>query len=140
MKATILDRVSEFSISGNVLMADAWALEKKRDFGLAVKRERRKLGLSQESLAERASLHRTYITDIERGARNISLETMCRLAVALQVSIESLLASEHRTPAFSTISVPVHAAPHAHSEPRPTAPANVPNPALSYRTSTRVSL
>ena len=44
-------------------------------------------GISQECLAERADLHRTYITDIERGARNLSLETMSRLAGALGLTI-----------------------------------------------------
>jgi CheY-like chemotaxis protein len=55
--------------------------------------------MSQEELAERASLHRTYITDIERGARNLSLETMCKLAVALGLSIEDLFSrAEIREP------------------------------------------
>ncbi|HZV36048.1 MAG TPA: response regulator [Verrucomicrobiae bacterium] len=64
--------------------------EQKKEFGAAVKSERIRLGLSQETLAERADLHRTYITDIERGARNLSLETIYKIAVALGVSIGSL--------------------------------------------------
>jgi CheY-like chemotaxis protein/plasmid maintenance system antidote protein VapI len=64
--------------------------EKKKEFGAAVKSERTRLGLSQETLAERANLHRTYITDIERGARNLSLETIYKLAGALSVPIEFL--------------------------------------------------
>jgi CheY-like chemotaxis protein/DNA-binding XRE family transcriptional regulator len=64
--------------------------EKKKEFGAAVKSERTRLGLSQETLAERADLHRTYITDIERGARNLSLETIYKLASALGVPIEFL--------------------------------------------------
>src|ERR1700722_17542273 len=66
--------------------------EKKKEFGAAVKSERTRLGLSQETLAERADLHRTYITDIERGARNLSLETIYKLAGALGVAIETLFA------------------------------------------------
>jgi CheY-like chemotaxis protein/DNA-binding XRE family transcriptional regulator len=66
------------------------ATEQKKEFGAAIKSERTRLGLSQESLAERADLHRTYITDIERGARNLSLETIYKLAGALGVSIETL--------------------------------------------------
>jgi CheY-like chemotaxis protein/plasmid maintenance system antidote protein VapI len=64
--------------------------EPKKHFGAAVRSERTRLGLSQEILAERASLHRTYITDIERGARNLSLETISKLSSALGVSIEAL--------------------------------------------------
>jgi CheY-like chemotaxis protein len=64
--------------------------DQKKEFGAAIKSERTRLGLSQETLAERADLHRTYITDIERGARNLSLETIHKLAGALGVPIESL--------------------------------------------------
>lgn len=66
------------------------AIEHKKEFGAAVKSERVRQGLSQETLAERADLHRTYITDIERGARNLSLETIYKIAAALGVSIGSL--------------------------------------------------
>jgi CheY-like chemotaxis protein/DNA-binding XRE family transcriptional regulator len=66
------------------------ASERKKDFGAAVRSERTRLKLSQEDLAERANLHRTYITDIERGARNLSLETICKLATALGLTIEAL--------------------------------------------------
>ncbi|MGN6643189.1 MAG: helix-turn-helix domain-containing protein, partial [Verrucomicrobiota bacterium] len=45
----------------------------KQTFGKSVKAWRSLLGLSQEKLAERAGLHRTYICDIENGARNVSL-------------------------------------------------------------------
>jgi len=44
------------------------------------------LGISQEALAERSSMHRTYICDVERGSRNVSLETIERLARALWIS------------------------------------------------------
>jgi transcriptional regulator with XRE-family HTH domain len=43
-------------------------------------------------LAERAGLHRTYIGDIERGARNLSLENIEKLSKALQISISDLFA------------------------------------------------
>jgi CheY-like chemotaxis protein/DNA-binding XRE family transcriptional regulator len=62
----------------------------KKSFGAAVRAHRLRLGFSQETLAERAELHRTYVTDIERGARNISLESISRLASALRLSISSL--------------------------------------------------
>jgi len=56
-------------------------------FGTAVKVWRKLLGISQEELAERSDLHRTYISDVERGARNLSLKSMEKLAEALHVSI-----------------------------------------------------
>jgi transcriptional regulator with XRE-family HTH domain len=64
----------------------------KERFGNAVRKRRQELGISQEELADRAELHRTYIGDIERGARNLSLENIEKLAKALEVSISSLFA------------------------------------------------
>lgn len=52
-------------------------------FGAAVKAKRDELALSQEELAERASLHRTYIGGIEQGRRNLSLLNIMKLAQAL---------------------------------------------------------
>gem|GEM_PF-4001460 len=46
--------------------------------------------MSQEALAERADLHRTYVSDIENGLRNISLENIHRIARALDVHVSSL--------------------------------------------------
>jgi CheY-like chemotaxis protein len=59
--------------------------------GASVRRLRSHLGISQEELAERADLHRTYIAGIEGGARNLTLKSIDRLARALQVSIAALL-------------------------------------------------
>lgn len=60
-------------------------------FGKTVKHCRSALGISQEELAWRAGLHRTYVTDIERGARNISLRSVASLAAALKVPMSRLL-------------------------------------------------
>ena len=59
-------------------------------FEKAIRRRRRELDFSQEELAERAELHRTYISDIERGERNPSLENIEKLAKALGISIARL--------------------------------------------------
>ena len=48
-----------------------------------VRRFRERLGLSQESLAEKADLHWTYVSGVERGRYNISLASLVRLAKAL---------------------------------------------------------
>lgn len=64
----------------------------KRLFGSAVKGKRAELHISQEELADRAGLHRTYISDVERGARNLSLESIEKLATALELSVSGLFA------------------------------------------------
>ena len=61
-------------------------------FGQAVRKRRMELNLSQEALAERADLHRTYVADIERGVRNVSLRNIEKLARALDLSVSSLCA------------------------------------------------
>lgn len=60
-------------------------------FGENVKKYRRKLDISQEELADRAGLHRTYIGMIERAEKNITLVNMEKIATALQVKIEDLI-------------------------------------------------
>jgi transcriptional regulator with XRE-family HTH domain len=47
-------------------------------------------GLSQEELAERSSLHRTYVSSVERGRRNISLANIYSIADALGVDVRKL--------------------------------------------------
>src|SRR5438270_1542305 len=61
-------------------------------FGVAVRKKRVGLGISQEELADRAGLHRTYISDVERGVRNLSLESIEKLAHALELSVSGLFA------------------------------------------------
>ncbi len=59
-------------------------------FGLRLRALREKAGLSQEELAERAQVHRTYLSGIERGRRNPSLINLLRIAKALNLSISVL--------------------------------------------------
>jgi transcriptional regulator with XRE-family HTH domain len=59
-------------------------------FGFAVKTRREELGLTQEDLAELAGIHRTYLSDIERGTRNPSLINIERLAAALDCRMSEL--------------------------------------------------
>ncbi len=56
-----------------------------------LKQLRKAKGLSQEELAERASLDRTYISGVERGVRNITLESLELIICALDCSIETFL-------------------------------------------------
>ena len=62
----------------------------KKRFGLAIKNWRAKSDISQEELAWRAGLHRSYVADIERGARNASLQSIEKLAKAFEVSLSAL--------------------------------------------------
>jgi DNA-binding XRE family transcriptional regulator len=59
-------------------------------FGFAVKLRREELSLTQEDLAGKAGIHRTYLSDIERGSRNVSLINIERLAAALSLSLSEL--------------------------------------------------
>lgn len=56
-------------------------------FGFAVRARREELGLTQEEFAERARIHRTYVSDIERGSRNVSLVNIERVAAALALGL-----------------------------------------------------
>jgi transcriptional regulator with XRE-family HTH domain len=60
-------------------------------FGNRVRAERERLGVSQEELADRSGLHRTYIGGVERGERNLGLLNVLRLARALGLPPAALL-------------------------------------------------
>ncbi|MBE2199980.1 MAG: helix-turn-helix transcriptional regulator [Anaerolinea sp.] len=60
--------------------------DEKKQYGRAVRQRRHELGWSQEYLAAQASLHRTYVADIERGKRNVSLENIIKLTNALELT------------------------------------------------------
>lgn len=60
-------------------------------FGEALRKFRLDAGLSQEELAARADLHRTYVGDVERGERNVSLVNMVKLSEASGVKLSRVL-------------------------------------------------
>lgn len=60
-------------------------------FGQSVQQHRKALGLSQEQLADKAGVHRTYIGMIERAEKNITLCNMDKIAKALELDIKDLL-------------------------------------------------
>jgi transcriptional regulator with XRE-family HTH domain len=64
--------------------------------GRAIKTRREELGLSQEKLAERSKLHRTYISDVERGTRNITIVSLSRLLSALNLSLEEFFSEYYK--------------------------------------------
>ena len=62
-------------------------------FGRAIKEYRMKKGISQEELAELCGLHRTYISDVERGERNVSLVNIQKICNALEIRIYKIFKS-----------------------------------------------
>jgi transcriptional regulator with XRE-family HTH domain len=62
-----------------------------RDLGAVIRERRKAKNLSQEALAEIADFDRTYISLLERGARNPSFTNLCRVAAALGVTPSELL-------------------------------------------------
>jgi len=60
-------------------------------FGQAARRRRKALGLSQERLAALADLHRTYIADVERGSRNLSLLSIMKICRAMRTTPSRLM-------------------------------------------------
>lgn len=65
-----------------------------RVFGTNVRKYRNELGISQEKLAEKCGLHRTYISDIERFKRSISLDNIQKIANALEIETYKLFREE----------------------------------------------
>ncbi len=63
----------------------------KLKLGRKIRETRVKEGYSQEELASRCGLHRTYISDIERGERNVSVENIEKIAIALKTEPDELL-------------------------------------------------
>ncbi len=75
-----VDRDDDQLAGGEVLKA----------FGRAVVRRRRELGISQERLAQIAGINRGYMGDVERGARNVGLVNVAKIARALDCTIGEL--------------------------------------------------
>lgn len=63
-------------------------------FGKKVRSERIRLKLSQEQLAARAGVHRTYVGMVERAEKNITLENIEKIAKALKIPLEKLMTLE----------------------------------------------
>ena len=76
-----MNTIVSISIGGNMIL---------KAFGLTVRKRRKELSLSQEELAEKAKLHRTYIGMIERGEKNLTLTNIEKIANSLNCSIAEL--------------------------------------------------
>lgn len=71
--------------------------------GATIRQYRKQRGLSQQALATKASLHHTYVSDIELGQRNVSVLSLFRIANALQLPLSSLLIALE---AYQDVTVP----------------------------------
>ncbi len=65
-------------------------------FGRVLREQREARGLSQELMAEKADVDRTFISQIERGIRRATLTTLCKLSDALEVTPSTLVARVER--------------------------------------------
>lgn len=69
-------------------------LKPEARFGIKVRSLREKQGISQSELATRAGLHMTYIGQVERGERNLTLDSITKIAHALNVPVWTLFYGE----------------------------------------------
>ena len=67
-----------------------------RKVGMILRQHRRRCGLTQEQAAERACLNVTYLSDVERGKRNISLINLAHLADAFALPLEDIFVEDVR--------------------------------------------
>ncbi|ENZ8031218.1 helix-turn-helix transcriptional regulator [Klebsiella pneumoniae] len=67
------------------------SMSARQNFARNLRKIRQSQGISQEKLADLCDLHRTYVSSVERGERNIAVDNMERLATALGVDIRELL-------------------------------------------------
>ena len=66
-------------------------MDPRKPLGKAIRNQREKLGLTQEQLAEKAEMHTTYVSGVERGIFNISIMKLARIADGLGVRIRDLV-------------------------------------------------
>jgi transcriptional regulator with XRE-family HTH domain len=66
----------------------------RRVFAKRVRARRKELGISQEELADRAEVHRTYVSQVERALNNVSIDNIARISEALGIEASELLRSE----------------------------------------------
>ena len=62
----------------------------KEEFGMAVRRRRNRLHLSQEEFADRADIHRTYVSSIELGKVDVGIGTAYKVSAALNLPLSKL--------------------------------------------------
>ncbi len=69
-------------------------MELQIQFGLRVRQLRKEQGLSQEALAFKAEIDRTYMTSVENGKRNVSVQNIEKIINALEISIQEFFSTD----------------------------------------------
>lgn len=69
-----------------------------REFGELVRRLRQERGYSQEEFSFRVGLHQTYVSSVERGERNVTIETADRIAKALDTTLAEMFGELEQVP------------------------------------------
>ncbi len=64
----------------------------RKALGKAIRKHRLALRMTQEQLAEKADLHWTYVSSVERGQRNVTITNVVRIAAALGMRVRDLVA------------------------------------------------
>lgn len=72
-------------------LTDRHIMSARENFSKNLRKHRLAIGFSQEALADACDLHRTYVSSVERGERNITIDNMERLAKALRLDVTDLL-------------------------------------------------
>ena len=75
-------------------MCDLAKMDIKLKVGQRIRTLRKEIELSQEALAYKAEVDRTYVTDVENGRRNVSVEILQKVILALGVSISEFFSSK----------------------------------------------
>lgn len=58
---------------------------------VVLQEERKTIGITQMDVAQRAGMQRSYISDVEQGARNLSVKNLCRIASALEMQLSDVV-------------------------------------------------
>ena len=66
-------------------------LRQRKIIGEAIRKYRKRAGLSQEALAEKADLHPVYVGEVERGEQTVSVHALMRIASALGTRVRNLV-------------------------------------------------
>jgi transcriptional regulator with XRE-family HTH domain len=69
-------------------------MDLQKQFGLRIKELRQKMGLSQEALAFKAGIDRTYMTGVETGKRNVSVKNIEKIIAALEIPVSEFFNSK----------------------------------------------